>query len=329
MDGNGGLQAWETMKHVSTAVAITDPLVKYQTLVRAGTYAPDPAQHRLARHLRDVYLRIKDYTPQAEYRQRLNHAARLTDPKPSNKEGARGVLALRHHAIWRNPLFRHLLPAAEDRDTLALTRTLSSHETAIAIGSPKGLFVSGEVGTGKSMLLDLLAHGLPTVRKRRWHFNTLMLYTLSQLEKHREANTDPSCQHPDHSIVWMAKKLVDEAPILFLDSFQLPDRAASKIVIHLLVAFFQLGGVLVASSNRMPEELQKAAGTDYTPPPPHGLMRKLWGAQARPANELYGSNSDFGMFLEVLKARCDFWHMEGVNDWRRKQDEGARHGARM
>ncbi|KAF4507993.1 hypothetical protein G6O67_004431 [Ophiocordyceps sinensis] len=317
------------MKRFSTAVAITDPLVKYQTLVRSGTYAPDPAQHRLARHLRHVYLRIKDYSPQIEYRQRLNQVARLTGPKPPHNEAAHGILALRHHAIWRNPLFRHLLPAADNCDSLALTRILNGHESAIEIDSPKGLFLSGEVGTGKSMLLDLLAHGLPTGRKRRWHFNTFMLYTFSQLEKHREGNGDASMPEPDHSLVWMAKKLVDESPILFLDEFQLPDRAASKILSHLFVAFFQLGGVLVASSNRMPEELQEAVGTDYTPGPAQGLMRKLWGPQAKPAGNSHGRSSDFAVFLEVMKARCDFWQMESAKDWRRKDEADARDVARI
>ncbi|KJZ78728.1 hypothetical protein HIM_02119 [Hirsutella minnesotensis 3608] len=313
------------MRRFSTAVTITDPLVKYQTLVRSGVYAPDPAQHRLARHLRHVYLRIKDYSPQVEYRQRLNQVARLTVPKPPDDEAAPGILALRNHAIWRNPLFKHLLPTADDRETKALTRVLKNHETALEIDSPRGLFLSGEVGTGKSMLLDLLAHGLPTQRKRRWHFNTFMLYTFSQLERHREANLAPKGLDSEFSLLWMARKLVDESPILFLDEFQLPDRAASKILSHLFIGFFQLGGVLIASSNRIPEELQKAVGIDYAPGPAQGLMRKLWGAAGKQMGELYGQSSDFANFLEVLKARCDFWQMEGATDWRRREEVDSPH----
>lgn len=309
------------MRRFSTAVTITDPWVKYQTLVGAGRYAPDPAQHRLARHLRDVYLRLRDYSPQVEYRQRLDEIARLTERRPPDDDGtARGILALRHHAIWRNPLFKHLLPAAEQRDSLALTRVLRGRDMAMEMDSPKGLFLSGEVGTGKSMLLDLLADGLPTRRKRRWHFGTFMLYLLSQLEKHREAHAAAAAS-AEYSMAWMAKRLVDESAILFLDEFQLPDRAASKMLSHLLTAFFQLGGVLVASSNRMPEELQRAAGVDYAPGPARGLMGKVLGARAQ--GELYGPSSDFAGFLDVLKARCDFWHMEGARDWRRREQSDS------
>lgn len=308
------------MRRFSTAVTITDPLVKYQALVATGVYSPDPAQHRLARHLHKIYLRLRDYSPQTEYRQRLSQVARLAEPKSLEEETEGGILALRNHTIWRNPLFKHLLSTPEGRESLALTRVLANHESAIEIDSPKGLFLSGEVGTGKSMLLDLLADGLPTGRKRRWHFNTFMLYTLSQLESHRKSAAVAGMVESEHSLLWMAKKLVDESPILFLDEFQLPDRAASKILSHLFIAFFQLGGVLVASSNRMPEELQKATGIDYAPTPTRGLIRKIFGTNARPKGELYGQTSYFANFLEVLKARCDFWQMEGAQDWRRREE---------
>ncbi|ETS81445.1 hypothetical protein PFICI_06447 [Pestalotiopsis fici W106-1] len=304
----------------SSSITITDPLVKYQSLLATGLCAPDPAQHRLAIHLQKIYLRLKDYSPSEEYRTRLQTLQdALDESRPKRVEGAR-ELAVESHPIRRNPFFARFFARNEPtrEATLALTRVLQSHEAAISINSPQGLFLSGEVGTGKSMLLDLLADGLPTSRKKRWHFNTFMLYTLSQLERHRKSNSQLG-RDEQFSLLWLAKDMVEKSPILFLDEFQLPDRAASKILSNLFIAFFQLGGVLVASSNRMPDDLEKASGFEYRPPTSGGLLSRALGlGQKKGKGELFGSTSDFANFLEVLKARCEFWHIEGRKDWRRR-----------
>lgn len=226
---------------------------------------------------------------------------------------------MRSHPIRRNPLFAKFFRQTEGPDDkFALTRVLTSHQAALDVDSPKGLFLSGEVGTGKSMLIDLLADGLPTTRKRRWHFNTFMLYTISRLEQFRKARPDLAREDREWSLLWMAREMIETSPILFLDEFQLPDRASSKILSNLFIPFFQLGGVLVASSNRMPDELEKATGNFQAPAAAKGLVRQLFGTGSRRGGELFGSTSDFAAFLEVLKARCDFWHMEGAKDWRRR-----------
>ncbi len=306
------------MRRISTSVTITDPLVKYQSLMATGIYSPDPAQHRLAIHLQKVYHRLKDYSPSVKYQARLKAISRALDR--SKTQDRVGFLAVESHPIRRNPLFSRFFARTEGPDTLALTRALTSHEEAINADSPQGLFLSGEVGTGKSMFLDLLADGLPTTRKRRWHFNTFMLYTFRQLEHHRKSHSRLETDDQQYSLLWMAKEMIAKSPVLFLDEFQLPDKAASKILSNLLTAFFQLGGVLVASSNRMPDELEKAAGFDYTSSTTHGRVGRLLGLRkTRGKGGLYGSSSDFAAFLEVLKARCEFWQMEGARDWRRHE----------
>lgn len=308
------------MRRQISSVTITDPLVKYQSLLATGYCCPDPAQHRLAIHLQKVYHRLKDYSPSIEYRTRLGEITTALNESRGDDKSLR--LAVESHPIRRNPLFARFFARAQGRDTLALTRVLTSHEEAIHIDSPQGLFLSGEVGTGKSMLLDLLAEGLPTSRKRRWHFNTFMLYTLSQLEHHRKMQSELGTGDQQYSLLWMAKEMIEKSPILFLDEFQLPDKAASKILSNLFTAFFQLGGVLIASSNRMPEELEKAAGYEYTTPSTGGLIGRALGlGTARGKGDLFGSSSDFAAFLEVLKARCELWQMEGAKDWRRRDSD--------
>jgi protein AFG1 len=151
-----------------------------------------------------------------------------------------------------------------------------------------------------------------------------MLETMAKLEHLRRSRSSLVDQDTEYSLVWLAKDMIENSPILFLDEFQLPDRVAAKILSNLLTSFFQLGGVVIATSNRMPDELAKAAGMEFVPPPGRGGLVRNWlglGAGNRGKGELYGGTSDYAGFLKVLKARCEIWDMEGGKDWRRREAE--------
>src|SRR4051794_40048361 len=154
---------------LSTGLTITNPLILYRTLLAAKRIEPDPSQHRLAIELQKIYFRLKDYSPEVEYGARLKMISRAVQDVPKYEE--KREVAVQGHPLRRNPLFSHLFQKIEDQNTLALTRVLTSHESAMKLNSPKGLLIHGEVGTGKSMLVDLLADSLPNSKKRRWHFN--------------------------------------------------------------------------------------------------------------------------------------------------------------
>lgn len=158
----------------STGLTITNPLVLYRALLATHRILPDPSQHRLALHLQMLYEKLIDYEPTLEYSHRLNQLSRAvgghnapSTPFNPAKTGPRG--------IWSS-----LLAQKEKRHSLALTRVLTSHEAALQLNSPKALMLHGEVGTGKSMLIDLFADCLPNRKKRRWHFNTFMLENLCE-----------------------------------------------------------------------------------------------------------------------------------------------------
>ncbi|CZS98549.1 hypothetical protein WAI453_005736 [Rhynchosporium graminicola] len=304
----------------STSLTISNPLVLYRSLLATRIIDPDPAQHRLALELQKIYLRLKDYSPKAEYGNRLKAISKAIEDTPAPKDD--NSVAAPGHPLRRNPLFAHLFPKQET-DSLALTRILTSHDAAMNIDSPKGMLLHGEVGTGKSMLFDLLADSLPNKKKRRWHFNTFMLETLARLEQLRQSRSrnGNSGASSEHSLIWLAKDMVEQTPILFLDEFQLPDRAASKILSNLFTAFFQLGGVLIATSNRMPDELAKASGMDFSGQPRGGLVRGLLGFGSRGKTSMFPANDEYAGFVEVLKARCEIWNMEGGQDYRRREME--------
>ncbi|KAL8683608.1 MAG: hypothetical protein Q9186_000380 [Xanthomendoza sp. 1 TL-2023] len=313
----------------STGLTITNPLVLYRSLLATKRINPDPAQHRLALYLQKLYHRLKDYEPILDYKyelDRINQA--VGQPSSSNPNGHQNASADNGR---RRSLFSRYQEQKEQADALALTRKLTNHESAVQLQSPQGLLLHGEVGTGKSMLVDLLADCLPNRKKRRWHFNNFMLYAFAQLEHFRTQRLASSvAQSQDqHSLLWLARDMVSTSPILFLDEFQLPDRAASKILSNLLTCFFRLGGVLVATSNRMPEELANASGAEFPAVSASrlGIFRSPWGLlgsskQAGMSENMFAGNEDLAAFMDVLRARCEIWDMEGDKDWRRLELEG-------
>ncbi|KAF7509829.1 hypothetical protein GJ744_007340 [Endocarpon pusillum] len=300
----------------SRGLTITNPVVKYRALLATNRIRPDPAQHRLALQLQKLYYRLKDYQPELEYRHRLDQISRTVDAASetqSQHDAEQGYVPYQRSpfsSLWRD---------GSSDPILALTRTVPIQHSALSINSPKGMLLYGEVGRGKSMLLDLFADSLPSRKKKRWHFNTFMLETFRRLEQLRMQRSSLPVQsrglEQEHSMLTLAKDTIITSPILFLDEFQLPDRVTSKILNSFLTSFFHLGGVLIATSNRMPDELAKAAGVEYAPQP--SGLGSVFGWSRKRTEAERAASTDFGAFLDVLKARCEIWEMEGDRDWRR------------
>ena len=203
----------------STGLTITNPLVLYRALLATKKISPDTAQYRLCIHLEKLYKRLKDYEPEIEYSKQLDQITRTIGKRRSQdghgkdtrgNERPRGILpALRAHQ--------------EKKDTLALIKTLTNEESAVHINSPKGILIYGEVGTGKSMLVNLLCDSLPNRKKRKIHFNTFMLEIFARLEYHRKRTLnsllglDGATAENEHSLLWLAREMITTSPILFLD----------------------------------------------------------------------------------------------------------------
>jgi cell division protein ZapE len=119
----------------------------------------------------------------------------------------------------------------------------------------KGLYIFGEVGRGKTMLMDLFFEASAIKRKRRVHFHEFMADVHEHIRQFREQQRAKG--NGDDPIALTAAALADEAWLLCFDEFHVTDIADAMILGRLFKRMFELGVVVVATSNVRPDELYK------------------------------------------------------------------------
>lgn len=167
---------------------------------------------------------------------------------------------------------------------------------------PKGVYLWGPVGRGKSLLMDIFFNNSSAAPKRRVHFHEFMAETHARIaefraldEKERKRRRGVNAKAPDDPMPPVAADIAREAHLLCFDEFQVTDIADAMILGRLFDALFAERVVVVATSNRHPDDL-------YT----DGINRQL-----------------FLPFIAELKARLDIVELDAARDYRLARLSGA------
>jgi cell division protein ZapE len=152
---------------------------------------------------------------------------------------------------------------------------------------PRGLYIYGPVGAGKTMLMDMFFDAVEAPLKRRAHFHAFMADVHARLHQWRQALKRGEVQGED-PIAPVAAEIAREASLLCFDEFSVRDIADAMILGRLFTALFAAGVVVVATSNVAPGDLYR-----------DGLNRPL-----------------FLPFIALIRERLDVIALDARTDYR-------------
>ncbi|MDA0230881.1 MAG: cell division protein ZapE [Proteobacteria bacterium] len=211
--------------------------------------------------------------PLAAYRALLSDAAEgiLADP---DQEAAAARLQALHDRLAVGL-------AAPARRGFKLFGRMSREAT----DGPRGVYIHGGVGRGKSMLMDIFFETAPVTPKRRVHHHHFMQEAHGEINRALVSGQETG---GDGGLVRYAQRLAEGARLLCFDDFHVTDIGDAMVLGPLFTALIEAGVIVVMTSNRTPDTLYE-----------NGINR-----------------ARFVPFIELVKARLELVALDGPTDYR-------------
>ncbi|KAK6297585.1 hypothetical protein J4Q44_G00321680 [Coregonus suidteri] len=241
----------------------------YDSLIHCGSLKKDTQQIDALHKLGQLQKTLRGYS----------NSIYLTPPKPKEKEAKDGNAK-------RQKVKDSKLSTTEGDDA-----PIEEEEPLPPPPPPRGFYIHGDSLLRKTMLMDMFYSHVDNGCKKRVHFNSFMLDIHKRI--HRRKQSTPQRRlgkmFTYDPILPVAMEISNETCVLCFDEFQVTDIADAMILKQLFETLFRTGVVVVATSNRPPDELYK-----------NGLQRDA-----------------FLPFINVLKEYCQPMGIDSGVDYRR------------